>query len=125
MTQFRALPSPPAAKWILTSAVVCLAAVLLLGADGCAANQSASNQSASPDTLTIEGVATARGNEPFSAYVLEAGDGSMYVLEIPDSNRVDFYTPSRLTVTGRVYEDEWNGSPIAHIEVIEWAHIED
>lgn len=120
MPQIGAFTSPSAAMRIITTAAVYLAGVLLLGSDGCAANQSASS-----NTITIEGVATARGNEPFSAYVLEAEDGSLYILNIPDSIRADFYTPSRLTVTGRLYQDEWNGSPFAHVEVSEWAHLDD
>jgi hypothetical protein len=120
MLQIGAFTSMSTAARIFTTAAVCLAGVLLLGTEGCDGNRSASSE-----TVTIEGVATARGNEPFSAYVLEAEDGSMYILNIPDSIRTDFYTPSRLTVTGRLYEDEWNGSPFAHIEVAEWAHLDD
>jgi hypothetical protein len=52
--------------------------------------------------------------------MLEDDDGTLYVLDIPDSVREGFRTPSRLKVTGRLYQDDWNGSPFAHIEVTEW-----
>ena len=65
------------------------------------------------DTITVEGMVTVRGNEPFAAYVLETSDRNTYVLVFPEAVE----TPARLRVTGRLYLGEWDGQSYAHIEV--------
>lgn len=65
------------------------------------------------DTITVEGMVTVRGNEPFAAYVLETSDRNTYVLVFPEAVE----TPARLQVTGRLYLGEWDGQSYAHIEV--------
>lgn len=97
----------------------CVVALACIAAEGCVPDRSTAG-----DAIEIEGVVTARGNEPFSAYVLETSDGELYVLNIPDSLRVGFITPSRLNVTGRPYDGEWNGEEIRHIEVETWTEAE-
>ena len=65
------------------------------------------------DTITVEGMVTVRGNEPFAAYVLETSDRNTYVLVFPEAME----NPARLQVTGRLYLGEWMGESYAHIEV--------
>lgn len=81
---------------------------------------------AADNTVTVEGVVTVRGNEPFTAYMLETSEGNLYILELQESMSADLVTPSRLSVTGRMAEGERSGapSPYAHIEVDEWTHLD-
>lgn len=65
------------------------------------------------ETITVEGMVTVRGNEPFAAYVLETSDRNTYVLVFPEAVE----TPARLRVTGRLYLGEWMRQSYAHIEV--------
>jgi hypothetical protein len=65
------------------------------------------------DIITVEGMVTVRGNEPFAAYVLETSDRNTYVLVFPEAVE----NPARLRVTGRLYLGEWDGQSYAHIEV--------
>lgn len=97
-----------------------LIALLCMGTDGCASGRDGPPE----DSVTVEGVVTARGNEPFSEYVLETANGDLYVLTVPDSLREGFLTPSRLTVSGRLYDDEWNGRAYRHIEVDAWTEVD-
>lgn len=92
--------------------------IVLCTAAQCASPRGSSNgTSAIVDTITVEGDVTARGNEPFSAYVLETDERNFYVLELPDELADDFATPARIRVTGRLYRGEWEGRPFAHIDV--------
>lgn len=69
-----------------------------------------------PDELvTVEGVVTVRGNEPFAAYVLETDENNRYVLQVDGERMPD--TPASLRVTGRLYRGSWDGRPFAFIEV--------
>ena len=70
------------------------------------------------DIITVEGMVTVRGNEPFAAYVLETSDRNTYVLTFPEVAETPApETPARLQVTGRLYLGEWEGQSYAHIEV--------
>ena len=81
-------------------------------------------QQAYQDVVTVEGMVTARGNEPFVRYVLETLGGNLYALRIPEDRRSDFQTPARLRVTGRLYVDDWDGRPFAHLDVSEYSRID-
>ena len=70
------------------------------------------------DIITVEGMVTVRGNEPFAAYVLETSDRNTYILTFPEVAETPApETPARLHVTGRLYLAEWEGQSYAHIEV--------
>ncbi len=73
----------------------------------------ATDRALDSDTITVEGMVTVRGNEPFAAYVLETSDRNTYVLIFPEAVE----TPARLQVTGRLYLGEWMGQSYTHIEV--------
>lgn len=90
-------------------------AFLVFALNGCAPRKISD-----PPPITVEGEVMARGNEPFAAYVLETPDRNFYVLRMSDSLRADFSTPALVRVTGRVYLDEWDGRPFAHIDVQQW-----
>lgn len=77
-----------------------------------------------PDVVTVEGMVAARGHEPFVRYVLETSEGNLYALRIPEEDRAQFQTPARLRVTGRLYADDWEGRPFAHIDVSEWIRLD-
>lgn len=68
-------------------------------------------------TLTVEGVVAIRGNEPFTAIVLETQSRNYYVLKLAPDERRDLITPARYRVRGRLYLDDWNGRNYAHIDV--------
>lgn len=92
--------------------------ILLLVASlfaACAAPQATSTT----DTITVEGTVTYRGNEPFSALVLETDQRNLYVLNVDDmqADAIASNTPMRVRATGTLYRDEWNGQPIAHLRV--------
>lgn len=76
------------------------------------------------DVVTVEGVVTARGNEPFVRYILETDEGLVYALRISEEDRSRFQTPARLRATGRLYVDDWQGYSFAHIDVSEFSPIE-
>lgn len=101
--------------------VICFAGTLLVAAGGCITSRPAAD-----DTVTVEGVVTVRGNEPFTAYMLETAEGNLYILELQESFPADLVTPTRLSVSGRMAEGEWSGAPssYAHIEVDEWTHLD-
>ena len=73
------------------------------------------NRDVSPDTITVEGEVTVRGNEPFAAHLLETREHDVYVLDFAGGTAPP--TPAHLRVTGRLYEDEWMGAEYLHIEV--------
>jgi hypothetical protein len=96
-------------------------AVLFAAAPGCASVP----PRAAEDTVTVEGMVTARGNAPFSVYLLETDTGNAYVLVLDDTTRAGFGTPARLRVTGAVYRGDWQGTPFAHLRVHTWARVEE
>ena len=84
---------------------------------------------ASPEPLTqaeitVEGMVTARGNEPFVRYVLETEDRTYYVLRLPETEPAIFSTPTRLKTTGRVYVEFWNGRSYTHLDVSSWEEVD-
>ena len=98
---------------LLFSSGIVLSLILLLAA--CAAPPPPS-----PAPLTVEGQVTVRGNMPFAAYLLQTDARNSYVLRFPDDAPRPT-TPSRLRVTGTLYQDSWNGRPYAHLRVSDWA----
>ncbi|GIV59379.1 hypothetical protein GQ464_006695 [Rhodocaloribacter litoris] len=73
----------------------------------------------SPDLITVEGSVSRRGNEPFSALMLETDTRNLYILTIEDGPAPSFSVSYRYRVTGYVYRDTWNGRPFAHLRVVE------
>ena len=88
--------------------LACAAWVLATGLVSCTTDRVSGT-----DIITVEGMVTVRGNEPFAAYVLETSDRNSYILVFPEAVE----TPARLRVTGRLYLGEWDGQSYAHIEV--------
>lgn len=58
-----------------------------------------------------------RGNEPFTAVILETDQRTQYVLVLTPEMRSALSAPAPVRVTGRLFLGEWNGRPYAHIEV--------
>ncbi|MFT5142791.1 MAG: hypothetical protein ACI80V_000443 [Rhodothermales bacterium] len=65
----------------------------------------------------IEGRVTVRGNEPFTAVILETEQGNWYVLELTPEQRTGLVNPSMQRVFGELYRGDWNGRPFATIRV--------
>lgn len=74
--------------------------------------------------ITVEGMVTARGNEPFVQYFMETEDRNYYVLRIPEADLAAFRTPARLRATGRVYVETWNGRSYTHLDVSSWEQVD-
>lgn len=74
--------------------------------------------------ITVEGMVTARGNEPFVRYFMETENRNYYVLRIPEADLSAFRTPARLRATGRVYVEEWNGRSYTHLDVSSWEQVD-
>lgn len=87
---------------------------MLLFASGCA-----TTPQPSPEMVTVEGSVRVRGNEPFTAVMLETEEQNQYVLALTGEQRHALSSPTRARVTGRLYKADWNGRPYAHIEVTE------
>ena len=68
---------------------------------------------------------TARGNEPFSAYVLETDDRNYYVLNLEEADRQGYTTPARIRATGTVYVNDWMGRPFTHLRVRSWLMVDN
>lgn len=92
-------------KYAIFACVACVLSVCLVSC--------ATDRVSEADAITVKGMVTVRGNEPFAAYVLETSDRNTYVLIFPEA----IETPARLQVTGRLYIGEWMGQSHAHIEV--------
>ncbi len=92
-------------KYVIFACAACVLATCLASC--------ATDRVPEADTITVEGMVAVRGNEPFTAYVLETSDRNTYVLVFPEAVE----TPARLRVTGRLYLGEWEGQSYAHIEV--------
>ncbi|MEM1095373.1 MAG: hypothetical protein AAGJ10_12295 [Bacteroidota bacterium] len=71
------------------------------------------------DTVTVEGQVSMRGNEPFTAYMLETANQNLYVLTFPEGQEQSFTTAARYRLTGTVSADLWNGQRLAHLRVLE------
>jgi hypothetical protein len=64
-----------------------------------------------------EGRVTVRGNEPFTAVILETDQGNWYVLELTPEQRTGLLNPSVQRVSGQLYRGDWNERPFATIRV--------
>lgn len=74
-------------------------------------------------TLTVEGTASVRGNEPFTRIILTTDERNTYVLSFEtESLRSELQrsVPARLVVRGTLYSDSWQGERWAHLEVTSW-----
>ncbi len=67
--------------------------------------------------ITVQGLVSFRGAEPFAAAWLETDMQTFYVLVMDDARGAALMTPAMYRVTGRVYRDSWNGIPMAHLAV--------
>lgn len=91
-----------------------LIALCLIGG-GCA-----SQGILSSNTITVEGQVSARGNEPFSALILETDDRNLYVLVFEAGSGETLQRSGRYRVKGSLFLREWNGRPFAHLQVVAW-----
>ena len=96
--------------------------VLLFALTTLTAGCTGSNASSSDEPVTVEGRVTVRGNEPFTAYLLQTDSRNAYVLvfeEGPDAPQA----PARLRVTGALYLADWNGQSYTHLRVQTWEDV--
>ncbi len=70
------------------------------------------------DVVTVEGRIARRGNEPFTALMLETKDRNLYVLVFDPGPAPDFSVVARYRVTGHLYRGEWNSYAFAHLRVM-------
>ncbi len=71
------------------------------------------------DVQEVEGRVTVRGNEPFTAVILETEERNWYVLDLTPEQRLGLVNPSIQRVVGEVYRGDWNGNAFARIRVSE------
>lgn len=79
-----------------------------------------------PNAIVVEGMVSVRGNEPFTALVLETSVRTYYVLTFSDTHesaQVQDIAPGTFRVSGIVYADEWNARSYAHLRVHAWQAI--
>ncbi len=69
------------------------------------------------DVITVDGIATMRGNVPFNKLILETDSRNYYALQLTPAQQASITTPSRLRVTGHVFRGEWNGLPYTFLRV--------
>ncbi len=93
---------------IVSSLLVSMVIVLF----GCSASRAPS------DSLTLEGLVTVRGNEPFTAIILQTRGRIYYILKLSIEQHRVLITPGSYSVTGRLYQDNWNGRNYPHLAVI-------
>ncbi|NNE45111.1 MAG: hypothetical protein HKN37_00465 [Rhodothermales bacterium] len=77
----------------------------------------------SPDTLIVEGIASVRGNEPFTEMMITTDGRNSYVLTFSSKelrSEMQRMAPGRFRVEGRLYKDSWQGRAWAHLEVLSW-----
>ena len=74
-------------------------------------------QMVTEQVVEVEGRVNVRGNEPFTAVVLQTDDNNYYVLTLSEEQRAGLVNPSRQRVRGVVYAGEWNGQRWAHLRV--------
>ena len=79
----------------------------------------------SSGSVTVEGRASVRGNEPFTSVLLETAEGHAYVLVFTDDERatLDASLPAQIRVTGTVRVAKWYGLPILHLSVESIEHL--
>lgn len=95
--------------------------VMLLLLVGCTAPRAAQQ-----DTITVSGIVTVRGNEPFTELVLQTEDRNYYVLKFSnpeERGQVQNMSPASLEITGDVYRDIWGSRAFAHLRVDAWQSV--
>ena len=65
--------------------------------------------------ITVEGVVTIRGNEPFMATVLQTQNRNDYILKLSPDERSLLITPARFRVRVCSYLDGWNRRNCVHM----------
>lgn len=122
------LPVPIALRFLhrLTSTMRYLVLLLLVLGVGCTSSAPATSTT-DADTITVEGTITLRGNEPFTAYMLETEDRNSYVLNLEDlpEEEQSMTTPLTARVTGTLYADAWGDRTYAHLRVASLETITD
>lgn len=96
-----------------------LPVILVLLASGCG-----TSRTTPADIVTVEGVVSVRGNEPFTELVLETADRNHYVLKFEseeERTQVQDQSPAPFEVSGEVYEGVWGSRPFAHLRVQTWS----
>ena len=93
--------------------------VLLLVLTTLAAGCTGSDAASSDEPVSVEGRVTVRGNEPFTAYMLQTDNRNAYVLVFEEETETP-QAPARLRVTGTLYLGDWNGQSYAHLRVQTW-----
>lgn len=109
-------PTASTRPWLLAVLVgfcLCLA--------GCAASTTTTG---SQHIITVEGQVSSRGNEPFAAQMLETDDRNLYVLNLDGAPQTSFIYGRRYRIEGRLYLDDWNSFPYAHLQVLEVTEID-
>lgn len=89
-------------------------AVTLLAQTGCS-----SSRTADVSIQEVEGMVSVRGNEPFTAVMLQTKEDNWYILDLTPEQRRALVNPSVQRVTGTVYLGDWNGNPFTHLRVAE------
>ncbi len=87
-------------------------AVVLVMQTGCS-----SSRTAEMDLTEVEGTVTVRGNEPFTAVMLQTNEDNWYILDLTPEQRSGLVNPSVQRVRGSVYLGDWNGRPFTHMKV--------
>ncbi|WP_456429144.1 hypothetical protein [Rhodocaloribacter sp.] len=86
---------------------------------GCAATAPAPGE-----VITVEGSVSRRGNVPFTALMLETPEHNLYILTFDEKPAPQLSVSYRYRITGRLYKDDWNSRPFAHLRVIRVERIE-
>jgi hypothetical protein len=76
------------------------------------------------ETITVEGSVSRRGNVPFTALMLETPEHNLYILTFDKQPAPQLSVSYRYRITGRLYKDDWNSRPFAHLRVIRVERIE-
>lgn len=89
-------------------------AVALLIQTGCS-----SSRTAEMDLAEVQGTVTVRGNEPFTAVMLQTMEDNWYILDLTPEQRSGLVNPSVQRVRGQIFLGDWNGRPFTHLKVVE------
>lgn len=106
------MPTPTTRKSL--GLIVCLMSLLL--STGCA---SSTQTTGTQHLIIVEGQVSTRGNEPFTAQMLETADRNLYVLNLEGAPISSFIYGRTYRIKGRLYKDDWNSFPYAHLQVLE------
>lgn len=104
----------------ITPAVVCVVFV-----SGCGTTHP--NAALSDNRITVDGIVSVRGNEPFTALMITTDTRNSYVLSFPadaERRQVQQASPARFRLSGRVYGAVWYGRRFAHLAVEEWVRVD-